>query len=624
MQYGFGLDQVQAELDQWAAEVAQKQEDFYELGLAAFYQKNFGEAATKFSQSDEQDAAKREQVRQQRVALNQQEQELTDRIIQSRIMQGQSYYNDYRFQEALSAYQKALTEINQTQDPQRWASVMNDLSNIYANLGTRVEGQAAQTYLAEAVAASRAALEVRTRADLPQDWAMTQNNLGNALSAQGERTSGERGMRLLAEAVAAYRAALEIFTRADLPQDWATTQNNLGTALRKQSERTAGERRTCLLADAVAAYRAALEVWTRADLPQNWAGTQNNLGVALLAQGERTSGASGRRLLAEAVAAYRAALDVYTRADLPPDWAMTQNNLGNALSAQGERTNGELGRRLLIEAVAAYRAALKVYTRADLAQNWAGTQNNLGNALKAQALRSENEERARLLNEAMISFTHALEIYAYQDFSYYWGVTQNNLAETYDALQDWKHATECYMNVLKVYPDYETAYQRASTIYQHYLFQFEDAYQLDLQWVKGSGHYDLAAVSNFITSLFNTKRFTEAETMLTLMLPKSGVTLTSYLPLHAIEIANLSALNKLNEIPAKLDTLIVAVQQQSADFTVQSSFNGIKHFIRTTDALASRRDWLLSLFSALEAPQRAAIVQQLEVVRAAWGQYSSF
>jgi hypothetical protein len=40
-QYGFGLDQVKAEVDRWANDVETKQENIYELGLAAFAKNNF-------------------------------------------------------------------------------------------------------------------------------------------------------------------------------------------------------------------------------------------------------------------------------------------------------------------------------------------------------------------------------------------------------------------------------------------------------------------------------------------------------------------------------------------------------------------------------------------------------
>ena len=601
-QYGFGIEQVQVELDAWAAEIEQKQEDFYELGLAAFYKKNFGEAAQKFEESAAYHKA--ELTKAESNARN-----LKEKVIRDYRMAGDAHYNNYRFQDALSAYQCALAEIDKTADPQRWASVTNGLNKTYWRLGEQVEGQAAQAYLAQAVAGFQTQLEIYTRTTAPQEWATTQNYLGAALETQGKRAGGEEAMRLLDEAVAAYRAALDVRTRAELPLDWAATQNNLGTVLEAQGERTGGADGIYLLAEAVVAYRAALEVRTRADLPQEWAETQTNLGLALTAQGERAGGEVGTRLLAEAVAAYRAALDVYTRADLPQEWARTQNNLGLTLTNQGMRLGGENGMRLLAEAVAAYRAALDVYTRADLPQDWAGTKSNLGFALQAQASLVSGNEKSLLLQEASDILKETLGIYTFEYFASRWANNQFHLAEIYDVLEDSVHAAACYENVLKVYPD------QAGFIYHEKLFRFEDAYAFNKRWVQELGHNDIASVSDFIEKHLTTGRFAEAEKLLAEMLPQVENGARLDIPLRAIEIAVLAGQQQTDTIPAKLDTLIALVQQQPEDFKGTWTFNGTKHFLQTADALAPQREWLVTLFAALEGANRDAIARQLEAVR---------
>ena len=323
------------------------------------------------------------------------------------------------------------------------------------------------------------------------------------------------------------------------------------------------------------------------------------------------------RLLAEAVAAYRTALDVYTRADLPQQWATTQNNLGNALQRQGERTSGEEGMRLLAEAVAAYRTALDVRTRADLPQDWAMTQNNLGVALKAQALLSSVEQREPLLREAIEALQQALAEHPYEYLPHDWAQTQNNLAKTYDALQDWEHAAECYVNVLKVYPDYADAYLRANFIYHEYLFRFEEAYALNAEWLTASGHRDVSSLSDFIEKHLTTGRFAEAEKLLAEVLPQVENEPRYTIVLRAIEIAALAGQQQTDTIPARLDALIAIVRRQPDDFKVGWTFNGTKHFLQTADAVAPQRDWLVALFAALEGANRDAIAQQLEAVRAA-------
>ena len=297
VKYGFGLNEVRAEMDRWAEEVEAKQEDFYELGLAAFYRKNFKEAAQKFEQSAVSIAQKRE-------ALQRQDRKLKEKEIQAYRLAGDSYYNDYRFKKALEAYQEALSQVDKEAASQTWASLTGDISNTYANLGIRVGGQPASQYLTLAVENYQLLFQIYTRESLPQQWAMTQNNLGNALHNQGIRTGGTAGAELLALAVKAYREALTVRTRESLPQQWAATQNNLGNALYNQGIRTGGTAGAELLAQAVKAYHEALTVRTRESLPQDWAATQNNLGNALSDQGIRTGGTAGAELLAQAVKAY--------------------------------------------------------------------------------------------------------------------------------------------------------------------------------------------------------------------------------------------------------------------------------------------------------------------------------
>jgi tetratricopeptide (TPR) repeat protein len=344
VKYGFGVQQVQAEVDKWVAEVENNQNDPYKLGLAAFAKKNFGEASKLFYDSAEQKAKRLEEVKQK-------EQQLTEEVVRDYRLAGDAHYSNYAFDSALHAYQQALHFASREQMPTLWAATMVDIGRANNELGIRAFGIAIHSYLSAAVTAYQQALEVLTRAHLPQGWAMTQNNLGTALQAQGSWTDGVQGVQLLADAVTAYQQALEVLTRESLPQQWATTQNNLGTALAEQGKRTGGAQGVQLLADAVTAYQQALEVRTREHLPQGWAMTQNNLGIALRNQGSRTGGAQGVQLLADAVTAFQQALEVYTREHLPLQWAQTHNNLARTYVALEDWPN----------AAASYANVLQIY-----------------------------------------------------------------------------------------------------------------------------------------------------------------------------------------------------------------------------------------------------------------------
>ena len=86
------------------------------------------------------------------------------------------------------------------------------------------------------------------------------------------------------------------------------------------------------------------------------------------------------------------------------------------------------------------------------------------------------------------------------------------------------------------------------------------------------------------------------------------------IPLRVLEIANLIALNRSAEVPAKMKNLIEAVESQKADFRVEWSFAGVKHFISQSEQFASKRAWLLGLFEAMGGENRDAIVKNLRAL----------
>ena len=247
LQYGFSVEEAKREIDKWIAEVNEKGNDFYKLGLAAFANKNFSKAVELFQNSVELKEKQLQKTRQEKQELEKSERLLIEEIIRDYRLKGDAYYNDYQFHNALDAYQKAKGRVSREESPQLWAVILTDIGNTQSQIGIRVKGDAIKEHLSEAVKAFRQTLEVFTRTDLPQNWAGTQNNLGRAFCEQGIRTGGSEGACLLGQAVKAYKNALEVRTRTDLPQQWATTQNNLGNALSSQGIRTGGSEGARLL-----------------------------------------------------------------------------------------------------------------------------------------------------------------------------------------------------------------------------------------------------------------------------------------------------------------------------------------------------------------------------------------
>ena len=269
VQYGFSEDQVRAELDRWAAEVASRKASGYELALAAFAKNNFQEANERAL-----DAAAEAEAN--LANLQKQQQKNVDQVIRAYRLAGDAAYNGLDFDKAASVYRRALSH-TRDHDGSQWAALQVRIGNAEGELSSRSAGTAIPRHSESAIQAYSLALEIYTREALPRDWAMTQNNLGHALDYLALRSEGAQAGAYLEQAVTAYRNALQVYTREQLPQDWAITQNNLGAAFDDLAVRSEGAQAKAYLEQAVAAYRSALQVFTEADFPARWLLTMQNL-----------------------------------------------------------------------------------------------------------------------------------------------------------------------------------------------------------------------------------------------------------------------------------------------------------------------------------------------------------
>jgi CHAT domain-containing protein len=310
---------------------------------------------------------------------------------------------------AIAAYEAALTVRTRETNPREWADTQNNLGLAY---GERIRGDRADNR-EKAIAHLVAALTVRTREVNEREWAGTQNNLG---VAYWRRIRGDRADNL-EKAVAAYEAALTVRTRETNPREWADTQNNLGVAFR---HRIGGN-----LADnlemAIARLEEALTVRTREALPGAWAETQNNLAAAYRyrVRGDRADN------MEKSIGALQAALAVMTREANPRDWAKTQTDLGDAYSyrIRGDRADN------MEKAIASYELALTVRTREAGAPDWAQTQNNLAMAYWARI----HGDRVDNLERAIAALEAALTVRTRESLPFGWAATQNNLGIAYGA-----------------------------------------------------------------------------------------------------------------------------------------------------------------------------------------------
>jgi tetratricopeptide (TPR) repeat protein len=425
--------------------------------------------------------------------------------------------------------------------------------------------------------------------------AATQNSIGNTLKEQASHVEGPEAARLFGEAAAAYRRALLALTRDSTPQDWATTQHSLGYVLQEQGVRTNGPEAARLLSDAVAAYKQALQIRTREQLPLHWAMTQNDLGNAVQAQGARAEAPESTRLLAEAAAAYDEALLVFTREFMPRQWAMTQHNRGSALHEQGSRTDGLEGVKLLGEAVNAYRQALLVRTREQMPQQWAITQNNLANALQAQGTRADKPEALRLLDEALTAYRQSLLVFTREQTPRLWAMTKHNVGS---ALQEQGTRAEGAQEAQRMFGEAVAAYREALGVWTRQ--------QLPQQWAM--------AQNNLARAYFNLKDWNNAAECYRSVLADESFDARIKVPIGALEIATLVALNRSAEVAAKLKSLIEMLEKQPANFRVRWNFADIQHVISQDPQFTAKREWLLQLFATMGGENRDAIVKRLRAV----------
>ncbi len=83
-------------------------------------------------------------------------------------------------------------------------------------------------------------------------------------------------------------------------------------------------------------------------------------------------------------------------------------------------------------------------------------------------------------------------------------------------------------------------------------------------------------------------------------------------PLLAIEAAALQGQGQTAEAAQKRHAIRALVVAQPAGFRVNWTFGGTRHFLQTDPRFAPHREQLLALLSALEQPNRAAILAALD------------
>lgn len=258
-------------------------------------------------------------------------------------------------EEAIAAYEEALSLIDSDNDPQTWATVSQNLGIRFQSEGRMAFDagrlEAGDELLEKSIAASRNALEKRDRALNPLSWAENQGSLARALHLWGVRRNRRD---LIEQAIELYEESLRELKRTNVPLGWARDMKSLARAYHGLAKLTPS---TALYEKALHHFRGALEEVTPERWLTEWAELQHAVGTVAREIGKLESDISR---LEEAVVAFRDSANHTSRQFQPLEWAQTSFELGATLRMLAERRPP--GFVELEEAISAYDSALVVWT----------------------------------------------------------------------------------------------------------------------------------------------------------------------------------------------------------------------------------------------------------------------
>jgi hypothetical protein len=181
-------------------------------------------------------------------------------------------------------------------------------------------------------------------------------------------------------------------------------------------------------------------------------------------------------------------------------------------------------------------------------------------------------------------------------------------------LKDMPSAAEAFANILTVDPNNREAFITAIWLNHEILFNFDKAIILAQQWL-GLYPEDILVKSKFAEMHLTNGRFAECGKLVNALLQMPEVPVSTKTALRAIEIASGLADGKANQVPAKIDALIIEITHQSPEFNVAHNLNGTRHFIDQNEKLFPQRAWLGQLLDALTGTDRDTMLKALRKVQ---------
>ncbi|AFZ57963.1 CHAT domain-containing protein [Anabaena cylindrica FACHB-243] len=221
---------------------------------------------------------------------------------------------------ATVGYEVALLVLNHDDFPEKWASIQNNIGEIYRN---KIIGDCKEN-LEQAVNRYKSALAVLKSECSPELCAAIHNNLGVAYIK----------LRSINLAIKSLEKALEIFSSEMYIKGSVSTLNNLDIAyididktnIEASIHHNLGAAyiESKNIEAAINSLKIALQIDKYESNEQDWAETQNNLGLAYLYRSQERQ----KDDLQLAINYFDKALEVLTMEACQKQWAETQNNLG--------------------------------------------------------------------------------------------------------------------------------------------------------------------------------------------------------------------------------------------------------------------------------------------------------
>jgi len=188
---------------------------------------------------------------------------------------GQAYANLGEIHRAIDVFEEGLTIYKEIGDRKGEADLYSNLGSAYDNFYAKTGDL---TYIEEAINYYNKALNELKPSEYPYEYATIQNNLANLYINLPVGDKGEN----VEKSIAYYQEALTYFSPESYPLQWAAIQTNLGTVF---NQRLRGNN-VNNLESAINSFQEALKIYVQDKYPSEWIRVTTNLAISYASIGD--------------------------------------------------------------------------------------------------------------------------------------------------------------------------------------------------------------------------------------------------------------------------------------------------------------------------------------------------